>query len=147
MEYVESSEVIMGGHRGAPFEYTVAKKYQKLGYRVQRAYMSLGIWDLMCIMKVDLDRGAAYFKNTFSHVIYVQVKGKESDPFTDEDKKALKDYAEEVGAQGHYAYGKRMPLKKKKPGSRQRLQKNRTVVIENLSEPKLLGSSLVDLPD
>jgi hypothetical protein len=116
------------GHRGAPFENTVGDHYKKQGYRVQRSYMSLGIWDLLCIKKLGYSIG-------FSRVVYVQVKGRESDPFTDEDKKALKEYAEVVGAEAHYAYGKRMPLAK--PIGRRRLQKNRTVIIENLSRSTL----------
>jgi len=98
--------------------------------------MSLGIWDLVCIKKEFIR--CDFISYTLSKVVYVQVKGRESDPFTDDDKKALKDYAELVGAEAHYAYGKRMPLKN--PIGRRRLQNHRTVIIENLSK-SVLGSA------
>lgn len=104
-----------------------------------RAWGSIGIWDLLCFKKIEIDPGfisGVPWKMIYhTEVIEVQVKGRESDPFTEEDKKALREHAHEIGAAAHYAYGKRMPLKKKIPGSRQRLQKNRTVIIENLSAP------------
>ena len=67
-----------------------------------------------------------------TEVLAIQVKGKESDPFTDEEKLALKPFAEKFGGKAIYAYGKRMPLKHKILGRRQRLQKNRTVIREEL---------------
>jgi len=124
------------GHPGANFERTVAEHYRKQGYRTMRAWGSIGIWDLMCFRKVR----AGMFEPYYTEVIEVQVKGKSSDPFTDEDKANLKKHAEEIGAEAHYAYGKRMPLKK--PIGRRRLQNNRTVIIENLSRP-ILGSTKV----
>jgi hypothetical protein len=111
------------GHRGAPFEWTVGHGYEREGYTVIRAYESKGIWDLLCFRGVQV--GASGF---FTELIAVQVKGRESDPYTDEEKATLKAWAEKVGGKAHYAYGKRMPLKNKIPGSRQRLQKNRTVI-------------------
>ena len=122
-------------HRGASFEHTVANRYKKQGYRVQRAYMSLGIWDLLCFRRILVGLTAPLNRNEaksvwLTEVIEVQVKGKELDPFTDDDKAALKAHAEEIGAQAHYAYGKRMPLKK--PIGRRRLQNHRTVIIEKL---------------
>lgn len=119
------------GHPGASFERTVAEHYRKQGYRTMRAWGSLGIWDLMCFKAlgyaIDPNHGDTV---GYTHVIEVQVKGKESDPFTDEDKAALRKHAREIGAEAHYAYGKRMPLKK--PIGRRRLQNHRTVIIEKL---------------
>lgn len=121
--------LVLLGHRGAPFERTVAEHYRKQGYRTMRAWGSLGIWDLMCFRRLqDKWEDGAYHYCT--EVVEVQVKGKESDPFTDEDKADLKAHAEEIGAEAHYAYGKRMPLKK--PIGRRRLQNHRTVIIEKL---------------
>ncbi len=119
------------GHVGAPFERTVAEHYRKQGFRTMRAYASKGIWDLMCFRKVR----TGMFDPYYTEVIEVQVKGRSSDPFTDEDKENLRKHAEEIGASAHYAYGKRLPLAK--PIGRRRLQKNRTVIIENLTAPIL----------
>jgi Holliday junction resolvase len=124
------------GHPGANFERTVAEHYRKQGYRTMRSWGSLGIWDLLCFKKVEI-LGPDLKELFVTHVVEVQVKGKSSDPFTDEDKANLKKHAEEIGAEAHYAYGKRMPLKK--PIGRRRLQAHRTVIIENLSA-SVLGS-------
>jgi hypothetical protein len=99
-----------------------------------RAWGSLGIWDLICFKKIEI-LGPDLKELFVTHVVETQVKGKSSDPFTDEDKENLRKHAAEIGAEAHYAYGKRMPLKK--PIGRRRLQKNRTVIIENLSSPKI----------
>lgn len=110
------------GHRGAPFERTVANQYRREGWTTIRAYASLGIWDLMCFRRSHI--------TPYTEVLAVQVKGTQWDPFTDEEKLILKLWAEKFGGRAVYAYGKRMPLKKK--NGRQKLQKNRTVVREFL---------------
>jgi Holliday junction resolvase len=115
-------------HGGKSFETTVANGYRREGWTTIRAYASLGKWDLMCFRKAAI----GISQPSCTEVLAVQVKGKESDPFTDEEKLELKQWAEGFGGRAVYAYGKRMPLKKKIPGSRQRLQKNRTVIREFL---------------
>ena len=114
-------------HGGTSFEWTVGHKFEREGWTVIRAYASLGKWDLMCFRGIQVGSSGIY-----TEVLAVQVKGKESDPFTDEEKLELKQWAEGFGGRAVYAYGKRMPLKKKIPGSKQRLQKNRTIIVEYL---------------
>jgi len=113
-------------HGGTSFEWTVGRKFQKMGYRVQRAYESVGIWDLLCLRKVYV-MGKAY-----TEVLEVQVKGTPYE-FTEQDKLDLKKHAEEIGARAVYAYGKRL-LSKTKLGKNNQpiLNKHRTIFIEYL---------------
>lgn len=116
-------------HSGASFERTVANQYRREGWTTIRAYASLGIWDLMAFRKLQdkWEQGAYHY---CTEVLAIQVKGRETDPFTDEEKATLKTFAEGFGGKAIYAYGKRMPLKK--PIGRRRLQNHRTVIREQL---------------
>ena len=89
------------GHRGAPFENTVANHFRKQGYRTMRAWGSLGIWDVLAFKK---ERMGYPYKHDLTEVLEIQVKGTPYE-FKDEDKALLKAHAEEVGARGVYAYG------------------------------------------
>lgn len=112
------------GHRGAPFETTVANHFRKLGYRTIRSYASLGIWDVLAFKKVYLP--SMWTGGLLTQVYEIQVKGTPYE-FKEEDKAALKKHAEEIGARAVYAYGDRRG--KTKSGKK---RVHRRVVIEYL---------------
>jgi hypothetical protein len=112
------------GHRGAPFENTVANHFKKLGYRTMRSYASLGIWDVLAFKKAYVR--SDFIGYTYTDVLEIQVKGTPYE-FKDEDKAALKAHAEEIGARGVYAYGDK---RGKTKSGKKRVQ--RKVVIEYL---------------
>ena len=91
-------------HRGTPLEWQVAHKFEKLGYRVKRSYASLGIYDILAFKKYYVRCDCIGYTST--EVLEIQVKGTPYE-FKDEDKAALKQHAEAIGARAVYAYRRR----------------------------------------